>query len=220
MNSKEGIGDIIRRLREERGFTYYKLGKLTGIDRGYIARIEAGEAVNITYETANKLAIGLGVDPAVFRGHTEPPTKPKLRATLDNEINQLQLRLKDLQKHLEVTEVVELPVYGSIPAHQLTLTANLHHEIIEIPKVILGEGIDLREAFVVRLIDETSTVEGCASGDLVVVAPMATYIPNKLYLVSEKGIVTGKRLTALASENNKGVTILGRILLSGQWKQH
>jgi len=65
---EEDIGQLIKRLREERGLSQRKLADLAGIDRGYICQLEAGKAGSITLRLARALAKALDKSPSVFFG--------------------------------------------------------------------------------------------------------------------------------------------------------
>jgi len=60
------VGKLIKELREKAGLSQRKLGKLIGIDRGYISQLEAKKNCSITLNTAEKLAKGLGMPPSVL----------------------------------------------------------------------------------------------------------------------------------------------------------
>lgn len=62
----ESIGDIIKRLREEKGLSQRQLATLSNVDRGYINQLEAGKGGSISLRTARKLAAALEVPPDVF----------------------------------------------------------------------------------------------------------------------------------------------------------
>jgi transcriptional regulator with XRE-family HTH domain len=56
----EGFGRLVRRLREERGFSQEGFAFRVGLHRTYVGDIERGEK-NVTLVTAEKLAKGLGL---------------------------------------------------------------------------------------------------------------------------------------------------------------
>jgi transcriptional regulator with XRE-family HTH domain len=58
-----GLGDAIRELRQERGFSQERLGFESGVHRNYIGGIERAER-RPTLDTIAKLALALGLPPA------------------------------------------------------------------------------------------------------------------------------------------------------------
>lgn len=56
----EGFGRLVRRLREERGYSQEGFAFRVGLHRTYVGDIERGEK-NVTLVTADKLAKGLGL---------------------------------------------------------------------------------------------------------------------------------------------------------------
>ena len=64
---KDGVGELLRRLREEKRLSKLRLSELSGVDRGYITSLEKGVEVHrITLQTVKSLAKGLGVPPEIF----------------------------------------------------------------------------------------------------------------------------------------------------------
>ena len=59
-NIIEQVGWNIRILREERGLSQEKLGKLAGLHRAYVGQIERGEK-NVGIKNLEKIAEGLNV---------------------------------------------------------------------------------------------------------------------------------------------------------------
>jgi len=59
MSSK--LGAMIRRLREEKGWTQAKLAARAKVTQGYIAQLEAGTRQRLSLEVADRLARALGV---------------------------------------------------------------------------------------------------------------------------------------------------------------
>lgn len=57
-------GEIIRREREARGWSAYRLAKESGVAPSVLSRVEGGRTV--TLETARKVFAALGVSLAVF----------------------------------------------------------------------------------------------------------------------------------------------------------
>ncbi len=56
------LGKNIKRIREAKGMTQGDIHRATGMDRGYISRVESGY-VNPTINVLNKIAKSLGTTP-------------------------------------------------------------------------------------------------------------------------------------------------------------
>lgn len=56
------FGELLKRFREERGFTLRDLGKLSGIDHAYIYRLETGEKETPSNEIVKTLTRALKLD--------------------------------------------------------------------------------------------------------------------------------------------------------------
>ncbi len=56
------LGDNIRRIRESNGMSQGDICRITGMDRGYISRVENGSK-NPTISNLEKIANALGVKP-------------------------------------------------------------------------------------------------------------------------------------------------------------
>jgi transcriptional regulator with XRE-family HTH domain len=64
--TSENIAARIKRLREARGLTKYRLAKLSGIDVAYMVQLESGKVDQPRRSTLEMLAKGLGVSPSIF----------------------------------------------------------------------------------------------------------------------------------------------------------
>jgi transcriptional regulator with XRE-family HTH domain len=58
--TKQKLGDVIRRLRTERGISQEGLAAISGIDRTFMGEIERGE-VNPSFDVLQRIASGLSV---------------------------------------------------------------------------------------------------------------------------------------------------------------
>ncbi len=50
------LGDVIRKLRKDRGWTQSQLGEMIGVKKAAVQKYESGTVKNIKQETLNKLA--------------------------------------------------------------------------------------------------------------------------------------------------------------------
>lgn len=59
-------GDVIRKLRKEKGWTQQELGDRLGVQKSAIAKYESGRVKNLKRTTIKKMAEIFNVDPTVF----------------------------------------------------------------------------------------------------------------------------------------------------------
>jgi transcriptional regulator with XRE-family HTH domain len=72
---------MIKRLREERGWTQENLAARADVTQGYIAHLEAGTRQRISLEVADRLAraLGVGVVDLLQRASSKPTRARKER---------------------------------------------------------------------------------------------------------------------------------------------
>lgn len=66
--TRSGWGVIVRRLREERGWTQAELALRAGVDQSQVSKIEGGSREDAKFSTVGKVADALGVSTDVLRG--------------------------------------------------------------------------------------------------------------------------------------------------------
>lgn len=64
-------GDIIKKLRTEKGITQEQLADVLGLKKSAIAKYESGRVKNIKRETINAMAIYFGVRPSYILGESD-----------------------------------------------------------------------------------------------------------------------------------------------------
>jgi transcriptional regulator with XRE-family HTH domain len=67
--------DVLRKLREDKGFTQMELAEKTGVSQKTISALEVGRIKNMTYQTAVRLGKALKCKPEVLLG-VKPEKKP------------------------------------------------------------------------------------------------------------------------------------------------
>lgn len=92
----ESIGEVLRRLRQEREMSQRKLAELSGVNRAYINQIEHGKVKSITLTTARKFADALNLPPSTFFG----------------ESPESSLDLQKLENIIQVAVYDDFPVYA------------------------------------------------------------------------------------------------------------
>ncbi|WP_330455986.1 cupin domain-containing protein [Streptomyces sp. NBC_00820] len=116
------VGEIVRSLRKEKGYTLSQLSELSGLSTGIVSQIERGTA-NPSFSTLVQLAHALGIPvgrlfnvPHQFRS---PVVRRNERRRLDNhglrpdDGSTFELLTPDLNGSLEATWVVTPPGYDT-----------------------------------------------------------------------------------------------------------
>lgn len=81
--AEEHVGDLLKKLRGIRGMSQRRLALESGIDRGYISKLESKKEMGISLRTARALARGLDVPPEVFlKSDASGPVMPSPEAAL------------------------------------------------------------------------------------------------------------------------------------------
>lgn len=106
----ESIGALIKRLREERSLSQSRLARISGVDRGYINKLEAGREGTISLRVARALAQALGVPATVFLEGNVGPLPLRVQVPAKDLVEELKVRL-------ELLEVIEVPLW--VNAHEL-----------------------------------------------------------------------------------------------------
>jgi transcriptional regulator with XRE-family HTH domain len=83
------LGDVIRKLRNERGLNLVQLSKLAGVNKATISEIERGEA-NPRADTLTKIAVALGVTSAQMYAATVHPQPETRVAPPHDEVEMLE----------------------------------------------------------------------------------------------------------------------------------
>jgi transcriptional regulator with XRE-family HTH domain len=95
----ETIAQKIKRLREEKGLTKYRLAKLSGLDEAYIGQLESGRIDQPRRSTKAALAKGLGVSLSVFTDQEIPNgIDAEIKSFLVDDFPKLDQESKDWVK--------------------------------------------------------------------------------------------------------------------------
>lgn len=99
------LHDALRILRKLRDLPVLQLSKRSGVSRGYIDRIESGEATidNVSYMVINKLADALEVPVDMLVGHQPIPgysERAGVIADLEEGAKTANPRLAEILRHL------------------------------------------------------------------------------------------------------------------------
>lgn len=100
------IGERIRELRKENGYTQEKLADILGLkDRSTLANWEIGR-VSIDVDTLGKLADLFGVTPNFFFMKTDVLNKTQPKAVKIEIIHGLEKKAGEIKEHLKVIEKI------------------------------------------------------------------------------------------------------------------
>lgn len=104
------IGDRIKKMRLEKGYTQEKLGSFAGVSKATVNRYECGVITNIPSDKIEKIADALDVEPSYLMGWEEEPPKPtpyripvlgRVAAGIPIDAIQEVLDFEELPKHME-----------------------------------------------------------------------------------------------------------------------
>ena len=216
----EPVGVTLKRLREARGLSQNRLAQLAGVDRSYISQIEGGRTVSMRLDTARSLAHGLGVAVSVLidKGEEPPP----------RSIHEM---FEELRQRCDTLVVSEIPFRGRVPESEPA-----HGVWEDIAEYVVVPELDGKEATDVYAVESGETaleVDGIRVGDIVVISPESEARHGEgFYLIRYEGermlrkiVREGKQTKVLPPlKTGDGVSgsfeVLGRVVLSGQWRHH
>ncbi len=98
------MGEIIRKLRLERGMTQEQLGKVIGVQKSAIRKYENGSVQNIKRSSIKKLADFFGVSPSYLLGYAEEET--------DAPVSEIEEELISLSRKMTTAQRVRLLSYA------------------------------------------------------------------------------------------------------------
>jgi transcriptional regulator with XRE-family HTH domain len=121
---RTGIGDLVRSLRDTKGWTQARLHEATGLTRGYISRLEAGEYDNPSSDTLLKLARALDVPLQRLVSSIESPDTGVVEG--DRPVAET---VREAWRTIENALPVEVPVWAQ--AHSAGTGAGPDDEIVD-----------------------------------------------------------------------------------------
>ena len=225
----ETMGQKLIRLMEEKSkregknFTKYRLSKLTGLNEAYVGQLVAGNIKDPRRDTLESLAKALDVPVSVFFGEAG-------RNAVEN-IPLTQL-VREINARYEEMELIEIPIKGTIPgAYPWVIVQDV--KTVKIVKGMVDQKAkDVSKLYALEVTDNSLQNEGIYAGYTVIIEPEREVISGKLYIVQLANQASGRKVTrdgdALILSSSDGnvelraddAEILGRIILSGRWKEH
>lgn len=138
------IGEILKRVRREKGMTQDKLAELSGVSASHISQIEHGVYKMPHIVTLEKLARGLGEPATIFKDSSSPVRSPR-------EL------LRELME--TISEFSEVPIMGD--------NGEIKGYCIVDKAKIGSEGC----VFAIEASDNSLISDGIMRGDIVVIDP-------------------------------------------------
>ncbi len=187
---EELIGERLKRLRKAVGITPYRLGKLSGVDPGYIARIENGAIPRPGIPILRKLAKGLKI--SVFQLIGEEANSELPAATEEIQTDKF-VELKraldkfNLKEFEFIGEVMQLPVRGYVRAGTPCVIEQEEGEAVIISRNTIKPLTNEPEnVYSLRISGESLAGDGIHTGDIIFVLQTQDFdIDGKLYIIRD-----------------------------------
>lgn len=223
---EDNTGQLLKKLREEKGISQNKLAELSGIDRAYISQLESGKRVtSISLKTARALAKGLNVSPEVFLSEDTMPQEPPQRA-----FEEILEEFKDKFQRLEIREI---PILCHVPCGYPMPNEQSAGGFVVVIKDDLGYAKDKSDLFALIATGDSLAGDGIFPGDKLIVDPTPpSFQDGKIYAIRIGPEVTAKHVykldgkVKLVSSNSEyqeiivdadQTEIIGRVILAGNW---
>lgn len=216
------LGKLLKKERLKKGLSQRQLSIMSGVSRAYINLLEGGyRGGRTSVDIITALARGLNIDIQELINVEQG----KIRSFADI--------ISEAKEYYDALELIELPIRGSVPAGIPFPNEEETGEFIEVPRQALS-GFASQNLYALKISGHSLQGDGIYSGDSVVVNPDDTAIQDgKIYIIRLDNEVCARHVfkqndyLRLVSSDNisqeikaSEVEILGRILLSGRWKQH
>lgn len=144
-------GEIIKKLRIEKGLSQEELGARVGVQRAAINKYEKGLVVNLKRPVIEKLAYSLGVSPTVIMGFSEEGNKSE----------------SALAANLEPIELDRVPLVGRIACGKPILAEEHVEDYVDMPRHINAD-------FALECHGDSMTGAGIQDGDIVYIRKQPT----------------------------------------------
>ncbi len=196
----ETVGELIKRIRHEKGISQKTLADRSGLGTSYISRLEASKGPqSITLVTARALAKGLGVPASVFleaeleiSDETKAIREARAKSgTEAPESKTLKDLLRTLGEHWQAEETFRVPIKGTVPAGCPRMEREESEEYFDLP-VSYIEG--MQRPYALRISGDSLVDIGIHDGEIVIVDPDAEILEGKTYIVRIGTECTAKRI--------------------------
>lgn len=222
------LSKTIHDLMTEKDINFYRLGKASGLDPGYISRITNGEIKSPSLANIAKIAEGfnqLGVTVTaneLIAGQSLPQTSTELLLELKKTFE--KLNVKDFSY---LGEVSPIPIKGYVPAGVPCIKEQTEGEYVLIARERLAQLPNPESLYALVVTGESLAGDGIHKGDKLLVRPQKTVdIDGKIYICRIANECTVKRVFktligyTLKSSNSEfqdivpeELEILGRVVM-------
>jgi repressor LexA len=222
------VAKKLRALREARGLSREKLGRMADVSGSYLGRLESGERKRMGLEVAAKIAEALEIDIHEFF-EVEPVARDS-GYRVDRGPRRQPLR-EVAQTEYGSPSVVMIPIRGSVPGSLPLQDKEQAEGYVTMTAEQLGRAT--QKAYALRVLGNSLLGDGIYPNDLVVIDPAAKVINGRVYVLRlDKEIVARHvyreegELRLIATDGSYDVLgadqaeILGRVVLSGGWRRH
>lgn len=144
-------GEIIKKLRIEKGLSQEELGAMVGVQRAAINKYEKGLVVNLKRPVIEKLAYSLGVSPTVIMGFSEEGNGSETAQAAN----------------LEPIELDRVPLVGRIACGQPILAEEHVEDYVDMPRHINAD-------FALECHGDSMIGAGIQDGDIVYIRKQPT----------------------------------------------
>ena len=121
------MGDVIKKLREEKGITQEQLGEVIGVQKSAIRKYEKGEVENIKRSSIQKMAEYFGVTPCYLMGWEETYNH-------NNKLSKEVALIEEIQNMYGKEEVELLSIFVELNEQGKTKALENISDISEIPR--------------------------------------------------------------------------------------
>jgi SOS-response transcriptional repressor LexA len=180
----ETLGARLTRLRQEAGFNKSRLGKKSGIDPGYIARIESGRIPNPGLPILKKLAAAM--DLPLLRLIGEEESAGNINTGKLFELKRALGRF--VSREIEsLGEALQIPVRGYVRAGTPCVVEQEEGEVLIISRNLI-ESLTRKagNVYALRIAGESLSGDGLHTGDDILVFQTSNFdIEGKLYVIRD-----------------------------------
>lgn len=174
-------GELIKKLRTERGWTQQELGKRLGLQKSAIAKYENGRVTNIKRITLQKLGEVFGVSPTVFLEIDNAELQPKLSYPKG---------IIDLQS----VPTKRLPVIGNVACGEPILAVQEYENYIDVDS-------DIKADFALKAVGDSMIGARIHDGDWILCKSQEMVNNGEIAVVEINDEVTLKRFNYYKDKN-------------------
>lgn len=167
--TKETFGERLKRLRETRRLSKYRLAKDSGINETYIYQLEADVVTHPRSDTLMALARQLNVSLEELAGGEPLAERP------------LRVLFEEVSRRYDAIGLLELPIKTTVPSSYPYSPSGQGY--IQIPRSEVTGVSDMDKLYALKVMGDGLAGDGINSGDFLVVEPTTNVIDGKLYIV-------------------------------------